>query len=380
MRLADYIESNFKPIIEQWEAFAATRLPAAEHMKVLELRDHAEEILRACVADLRTPQSRAQQSAKSKGLAPILLNAAETAAQTHAVLRAKHGFDIQQLASEYRALRASVLRLWLDAYPVEPSALDDIIRFNEAIDQALAESIAFFSRQVERTRNLLLGMLGHDMRTPLQTIQLTSRALVALNAGGPVSKSAERLIASGAQIQHLLDDLLDFSRTQLGLGIRVTPHPANLETLCVEELDQIRAAHPGRRIELSVAGDCSGLWDARRLRQVIANLVVNALKYGLPDESVHIKLHCVDDDIRIEVRNTGTLPQTNEAGELFEPLSQGAAERPDAGDSSLGLGLYIVKEIVRAHGGEVDARSKDGETVFTASLPRNSSTKGRVGV
>lgn len=268
MRLADFIESSLEAIIEQWEQFAA-RLPAAERMKSLELRDHAEEILRACVADLRTTQTREQQSWKSKGLARTLPGAPETAAQTHAILRAKHGFDIQQLASEYRALRATVLRLWLDACAPESSALDDVVRFNEAIDQALAESIAFFSNQVERARDLLLGMVGHDMRTPLQTIQLTARALAQLNAGGPVSKSAERLIASGAQIQDLLDDLLDFSRTQLGLGIRVTRHPANLEALCLEELDQIRAAHPGRRIELTVSGDCSGSWDARRLRQVI---------------------------------------------------------------------------------------------------------------
>ena len=369
MRLADYIESNFGSIIEQWEQFAATRLPAAERMKPLELRDHAEQILQACVADLRTPQTREQQSEKSKGLAPTLPGAPETAAQTHAILRAKHGFDIRQLASEYRALRASVLRQWFDACAPEPSALDDVVRFNEAIDQALAESIAFFSSQVERARHLLLGMLGHDMRTPLQTIQLTARALAELNASGPVSKSAERLIASGAQIQQLVDDLLDFSRTQLGLGIRVTPRPANLETLCVEELDLIRAAHPGRRIELSVSGECSGSWDPRRLRQAISNLVVNALKYGLRDEPVRIHLHRVDDDVRIEVRNAGSLPHTTEARELFQPLSQGPAGLPDAADTSLGLGLYIVNEIVRAHGGDIDARSKDGETIFTVSLP-----------
>src|SRR5689334_12139315 len=156
MRLADYIERNLGQIVGLWEEFAATIVPAAQQMRPLELRDHAEEILRACVTDLRTPQTREAQSAKSRGLAPTLPDAPETAAQTHAILRAKHGFDIEQLASEYRALRASVLRLWLDAHPADASTLDDVIRFNEAIDQALAESIGFFRHQVERTRNLLL--------------------------------------------------------------------------------------------------------------------------------------------------------------------------------------------------------------------------------
>jgi signal transduction histidine kinase len=370
VRLADFIDGNLSRIVQEWEQFAATRLPAAERMKPLELRDHVEEILRACAADLRTPQSRAEQSQKSKGLAPIVPNAPETAAQTHAILRAKGGFDIEQLASEYRALRASVLRLWFDTHPPELSALDDVVRFNEAIDQALAESLAFFSRHVERVRNLLLGMLGHDMRTPLQTIQLTAHALANLGDEGSVSKSAARLIASGAQIQSLLDDLLDFSRTQLGLGIRVTPRPTDFALLCAEELEQIRAAHPDRRIELAVTGDCSGSWDARRLRQVITNLVVNALKYAEPpDEPVRVRLHRQGNEVRFAVRNAGTLPQAGNATGLFEPLRRGGAERLEASDSSLGLGLYIVKEIVCAHGGDVHGHSEGRETVFTVALP-----------
>ena len=126
------------------------------------------------------------------------MEAPETAAQTHAILRARSGFDINQLASEYRALRASVLRLWTEACQPDDINLEDVIRFNEAIDQALAESIEFFSEQVERARNLLLGMLGHDMRNPLNTIQMTASYLAALNAGAEVSEAAFRLIRSGA--------------------------------------------------------------------------------------------------------------------------------------------------------------------------------------
>ena len=104
MRLAQFITRNIESILEQWEAFAATRLPAAEHMKPLELRDHAKEILQAIAIDLSMPQTEEEQAAKSKGLAAGMFRAPETAAQTHAILRAKSGFDIQQLASEYRAL------------------------------------------------------------------------------------------------------------------------------------------------------------------------------------------------------------------------------------------------------------------------------------
>src|SRR5690606_2204141 len=122
-------------------------------------------------------QTREAQSEKSKGRAPTQAGAPETAAQTHAVLRARSGFDINQLVAEYRALRASVLRLWMDAHSLERSGVEDVIRFNEAIDQAVAESVGHFHMQVERARNLLLGTLGHDMRSPLNTILVTASYL-----------------------------------------------------------------------------------------------------------------------------------------------------------------------------------------------------------
>ena len=252
MRLAAFIKSDMERILARWEAFAATRLPAADYMRPLELRDHAEAILEAIIVDLSTSQTRDQQAAKSMGLAPAPFEAAETAAQTHAVLRALSGFDIKQLASEYRALRSSVLVLWLDACPREELLLDDVIRFNEAIDQALAESIAHFNAVVERSRDLLLGMLGHDMRNPLQAIQMTAVQLARLNAGADVSKAAARLIASGAQMKSLLDDLLDFNRTQLGLGINVAPTSVDLKEVLAVEVDLMRTAHPERRIEFEV--------------------------------------------------------------------------------------------------------------------------------
>ena len=115
MRLADFILRDMESILAEWEAFAATLFPAAASMTPLALRDHAKEILEAVAKDLSTPQTKQAQIDKSRGRAPKLMDARETAAQTHAILRARSGFDINQLASEYRALRASVLRLWTES-------------------------------------------------------------------------------------------------------------------------------------------------------------------------------------------------------------------------------------------------------------------------
>ena len=123
MRLSDFILRDMEPILEQWEASAGTLLPAAGYMDRTELRDHAEHILRAVAKDLLTPQTSEAQAEKSRGLAPRLTDARETAAETHALLRARSGFHINQLAAEYRALRASVLRLWIDTCQPAPPPL-----------------------------------------------------------------------------------------------------------------------------------------------------------------------------------------------------------------------------------------------------------------
>ncbi len=166
MKLSSFILSEIDSIATEWEVFAAAQLPAAAQMGSLALRDHVEQILKAIAKDILTAQTSDEQSEKSKGRAARLREASNTAAETHALLRAESGFSINQMAAEYRALRASVLSLWTKKS--EPTALDpqEMIRFNEAIDQAVAESVAFFNARVDHERNLLLGMLGHDMRSP----------------------------------------------------------------------------------------------------------------------------------------------------------------------------------------------------------------------
>ena len=367
MRLADFILRDMESLLAKWEAFAATRLPAAASMTSLELRDHAQQILEAIAADLSTSQSREEQAIKSMGLAPTPLPLRETAAQTHAVMRAKRGYDIKQLVSEYRALRASVLSTWIDSCLPTAPLVQDVIRFNEAIDQAVAESVGHFSAQVDQARNLLLGMLSHDMRSPLQTVQMTALHLGQLNAGSEVSAAAARLIRSGASLQALLDDLVDFNRTNLGLGISIVPSQADLGEICAQELEQLRAAYSDGQLQLNVVGDCQGSWDGRRVRQLLGNLVVNAIHHGAPDRPVRVAVVGEKANVRIEVRNSGPAIDEETLVQLFEPLKRGAANERHLG---MGLGLYIVREIAKGHGGTVEARSDERETVFTVRLPR----------
>jgi signal transduction histidine kinase len=371
LRLSDFILRNMEAILMEWEAFAATLLPTAADMSRLELRDHAQQILEAVAEDLTTAQSRDAQSEKSKGRAPKVAGAAETAAQTHAVLRARSGFDINQLVAEYRALRASVLRLWLDANLRNEPGVEDVIRFNEAIDQAIAESVGHYHKHVERARNLLLGMLGHDMRNPLNSIVTTASYLRTLNAGEQVSVAAERLIRSGASIQTLLDDLVDFNRTSLGLGLKIVPSDIDLAAEVADELEQLRGAYHDRQIELSASGNNHGRWDAARMKQMLRNLVSNAIAYGSPNTPVRVILCGEEAAVRLEVTNSGSPIDPATARQMFRPLKRGSTEDYSRDfPSNLGLGLFIVREIAKAHGGKIEVQSAEGETTFAVLLPR----------
>jgi signal transduction histidine kinase len=373
MRLSEFILGNKQAILIQWEAFAGAQLPAAANMTSTALRDHGEEILDAIVADLSQGQTAEAHAAKAKGLAQKATNAAQTAAQTHGILRAQSGFDIKQLASEYRALRASVLRLWMDSYP-EAANADDIIRFNEAIDQALAESISDFDRKLEEAQNLFFGMLGHDLRTPLQAIQMTAVYLRGLNSGKEVSEAASRLINSGSRMKRLLTDLVEYNRTRLGFGIAISPARVNLTDVFSDEIDELRKAHPGGRIEFSSSGQMEGYWDAAALQRVLGNLVENSLKYGEPGHPVRVVVRGEAETIAFEVRNRGSAIEPRAMAMLFEPLKRGPRPQGDH-EGSVGLGLYIAKKITEAHAGDITGTSSNGEVVFTVSIPRDATQR-----
>ncbi len=216
--------------------------------------------------------------------------------------------------------------------------MEDVIRFIEAIDQAVAESVGHFHAQVERARNLLLGMLGHDMRSPLQAIEATTARLAVLNAEEQGVVAAGRLIRSSGAMQALLDDLVDFNRTRVGLSIRVVPSDMDLAMVVANELEQLRGGQPDWRIELAATGDNRGRWDGPRLQQMLRNLVSNAIRHGSPHTPVRVALPGEEADVRLEVTNRGPTIEPSDLNQIFDPLKRGSA-RGDSHDARSGLGL-----------------------------------------
>lgn len=362
MRLADFIDANMTKILAEWDLFASSLLPAADSMSAAELRNHAAQMLEVIAKDLRTPQTPAEQLAKSIGQAPVFPGSPKTAAQTHALSRATCGFNIRQLVAEYRALRASVLRLWAEA-------IEDIGRFNEAVDQAIAESVDFFSAEVDRWRNLLLGTLGHELRGPLNAISMTAQLINEMSAGRSVCQHTAKLIRGGERMTQLLDDLLDYNRISLDIGIRLNPARVDLAAVSREEIELLRTALPASTIELDAEGPLLGNWDASRVRQAISNLVTNAAKYGDSDGTIRVQVHGSGAQAHLSVENSGPNISKEVMNSLFEPLRRYASADSRGACTSLGLGLFVVRQVAHAHGGEVFVESANGKTCFTMILP-----------
>jgi len=373
--LSDFIENEIELILSDWEAFARTRLPAAEGLSSLALRDEAKGVLLAVASDMRSKQSNAEQAAKSQGL--LLENAPQltATAREHARDRLNQGFTLDQLVSEFRALRASVMRHWSERVSgIGHEKFDELIRFNEALDQALTESVMQYEARLAETRGLLLGALGHDLRNPLGAAR-TSAVYLLRSEGlnGIQTKAVTRILNSTTRMQQLVADLLDFTRTWLGEGLPVSPRPADLGRVCRHVVDELSAFHPDRVLHFEASGKLDGQWDTARIEQLLSNLGANAVQYSDPDRPVLFTVSSDDMEALVQVHNYGPTIAPHAKRKLFEPLWHAGVwnDEPRTGSSGLGLGLYIAHQIALAHGGsiEVDSTDSDG-TTFTVRLPR----------
>ena len=369
MKLSTFINDHLDDILLEWEAFAYTLQP---DLSPLALRDHARQILKTVAQDIDSSETPKQQYDKSQGLAPIN---PESAASSHGALRQISGFSLLQLTAEYRALRATVLRLWLPQVgKVTDATTYDMVRFNETIDQALAESVITYAEQAGRTRDTFLAMLGHDLRSPLATMSMAGAMLtrpqttaeIAMQVGARVKRSA-------AAMSTMINDLLEYSRTQLGGEIPIIPEPGDMQLICQAALDDVTAAHPECPFKLTVEGSLAGDFDAARLQQVFSNLLNNAAQYRSRSHPVLIHARGETDAVTVQVSNHGPIIPAESLRAIFDPLVQLSvnAEQAGPGNTSMGLGLFIARQITLAHGGSISVGSDNkAGTVFTVRLPR----------
>jgi signal transduction histidine kinase len=374
MNICVYIEENVGTLVEAWVKFAQARLPPSHAFTHAELADHARILLLAIATDVARPQGSQATHDKSEGKKPDNAPEITRIAREHAAQRFQQGFSLDHLVSEFRALRASVIRTWTNQFQqADRETLDELTRFGESMDQALSESTSFYSKKVDESRNLLLGVLGHDLRTPLGVVHMSAHYLLRADTlTGAQTKSVARILTAAERMKRMVRDILDFTQTAFGVALPITPAPADFAEVTQNIVSEVATLHPDSTIVLTCEGDLAGRWDAARVGQMLANLIANAVQHGAAQRPVYVVVKGEGAGVSVQVHNEGAPISAESRENLFSPLRQPSmteAERR-TGSSGLGLGLYITKEIATAHGGSVEVTSNDDGTTFCVRLPR----------
>jgi len=372
MNFATFIASHVPGIIAEWEAVARAFAPRRAVTREV-LRDHWDEILMAIAAEMEGPAPAPRQAAQG---APSAL---QHAAARHGLRRQREHFELDELVAEFRAMRVTVLRAWPRSEDVAGDTLsvDETTRFSEALDRALAESIERYSADRARIRDLFLAVLGHDLRDPLSGINMATHVLDRPVLDDTLRvKAAVRIKRAVRIMDHLITDLLDFTRSRLGSGLPIDKTHCDLAQVAEDALEAVRTSVPEHRFDAELSGDLTLQADPARIAQLLSNLLYNAAQHGAPATPIALRITGDADTVTVQVHNQGTPIPEDALAAVFEPLVQAAKRSGSKGarsSTSMGLGLFIVKEIVRGHGGTIGVESsKDAGTTFTFQLPRKS--------
>lgn len=241
---------------------------------------------------------------------------------------------------------------------------------DEQVARAALERVLAEQKKTEELRERLIGIVGHDLRAPLSSIVMGSEMMLKrgmLSAAD--GKVAARIARSADRMSKIISQLLDFTRARLGGGISIDPRAMDLADVCDEVIAEVETAHPDRTVLFDAAGDTRGVWDRDRLAQVVSNLIRNAIQHGKPDGPIHVQLGSGGDAITLRVHNEGPAIPQDLLPSLFDPFRRQRTHTA-ASDEGLGLGLYICREMIRAHGGQIAVQSSEGAgTTFTVRLP-----------
>ena len=350
MRLPTFIIENIDRIIAEWRSMA---LPSTSP-----LEGQAKQFLMAVAADVESGATRSTSSA---------------AVTVRTVLRNAPDFNVEQMGEALRLLRSAVPAVWK---PSDGQGPDELQRFHEAIDFAVGEVIAQHALQVERTRSLFLGMLGHDLRTPLSAIHMACQYLTRNDV--PEERKREtvvRVSRCAATMEGMVRDVLDFARSRLGKSMAITKKDADIAATCREALEDARAEHPRCEFHFDASGDLHAAADLARLRQALHNLLDSAARNGARGMPIQFTVSGIDvEAIVFQVKCEGYVVSADTLRAMFDPIAQLAivGANPDSNPpANLGLEMFIAREILRTHGGSVEVTSSDGgAAVFEARLPR----------
>jgi two-component system, sensor histidine kinase and response regulator len=374
--LVDDLEENLSALEALLERPELVLLKARSGRQALELLLEHEVAL--ALLDVQMPEidgfelAELMRGAERTRHVPIILVTAGTRDQR----RMFKGYDAGAVDFLFKPIDPLILKHKAETFFQLYRQRQELSRRIEALRES-EEAQNRLARELEETlrfNETFVAIVGHDLRNPLNVILMAGEILLRRLEEPGVRKTAEQVRSSGRRMMSMLDDLADLARARLSGGIVVQREPADLSSLARKVVAEHRASHPERDIELLAEGNFQGSWDSGRIEQVLSNLIGNALRHGTPSCRVTVNLDGrADDHVSVSVQNAGTIAP-DLLPHVFHPFRSGRA-RADRSDGGLGLGLFIVKQLVEAHVGEIVVQSSPEEgTAFRLRLPRASKT------
>ena len=356
--VAEYLRQRKRAIGEDWERLVVAELGELAQLERGALIDHLPEVLDGLAAwvEGRTDIAEASFVALADG---------------HALQRLGYGIELPVVNVEYGWLRRIVLQHLL-AVPSSPEVRQQLIRLDEGLDRAIQLAVRRYTERRDYVRDRFIGILGHDLRDPLSAASMASHQLLDSHTLADSDRKRVLMIERAVQrMERMVGDVLDFARGHLGGGIPVTLADADLGEICRTAAAEAMSARPERHIEVNIAGDLHGTFDRDRVLQVVSNLLSNAIHHG--EDPIVLSAWEADDHraILTRVSNRGKPIPPALVRKLFEPFVHAG----DAKKGSLGLGLFIVAQIARAHGATHEVSSSGEETAFTLRWPRTPSSE-----
>lgn len=250
-------------------------------------------------------------------------------------------------------------------------AADDEWLLSALADQAALALERSHLDEIGVFREQLMGIVGHDLRTPLNTVMMAAELLLLRDGlGEPETALARKITRSAATAMRLIDQLLDLTRSRLGGGIAIERTVVQLDEVCRQVIIETELTTPDRPLEVDVRGDLTGVWDRDRMYQLMSNLVRNAIQHGEPRSPIALRIAAGETDIVIEIANRGIPIPPAILPFIFDAFRQGRTDHAHR-SGGLGLGLFIAQEIARSHGGLITVTSSESEgTTFRVRLPR----------
>ena len=353
MGIPDQLRAHKQTIAKRWETDVLREVPVLASMPRPSLIDHLPEFLEGLAAWI-------------EGDEPEALKGFDALADGHALQRHSAGIELETLTAEYATLRRIILETLIEhADPAELSR--SMVRLAGGIDHAVTEAVKRYAKARDHVRERFIGILAHDLRDPLTAVMMSATLLADMTLGEKQSQLVDRITRSARRIERMIDDVLDFARGRLDGGIPISPRLGDIRDIAQAAVEESRAANGQRTVRLEVTGDLRGYWDYDRLRQTLSNLLANARTYGQGEILVRAWERDDKHAVLVSVTNQGTPIPPELLNRIFDPFSRSNSPNRRGG---LGLGLYIVDQIARAHGGIVRAESSSNGTTFTIELPR----------